>query len=166
MSQVCVDTHILIWGVKEQSEPGQEEMIPKAKELLKRCERDGKLILVPSIVVAEFLTGIPPSVHGEVLELLSGWCQIQPFDALCASVFAKLWQEKTALGVVADIRKDNVATRQELKADCMIVSTAVANKSETICTHDTALMRFAQGSVVCRQIPEYPIQGKLAIEIG
>jgi len=42
MKKVCLDTHILIWGVKGESTPGQEDMISKAKQFFKWLENGAK----------------------------------------------------------------------------------------------------------------------------
>ena len=54
-SIVCLDTQIVIWGVKKQSTPDQSEMILRAEYLLEKFLSSGTKILVPSIVVAEIL---------------------------------------------------------------------------------------------------------------
>ncbi len=33
MKLVCLDTHVIIWGIVKQATPGQENMIQKAKNL-------------------------------------------------------------------------------------------------------------------------------------
>lgn len=51
MDLVCFDTQIIIWGVKRQATPGQEDNIDKAKYLINTCEENGIDIMVPSVVV-------------------------------------------------------------------------------------------------------------------
>jgi len=161
VTAVCIDTHVLIWGIKQSANQGQEDLIPRASELLSSCKKNNEMIIVPSVVAAEFLTGIPHRDHGQVIKLLSSFCHIQPFDANCASLHAKLWQEKQDSGIIQAMRSSDTATRQEIKADCMIVSTALANNARFIYTHDRGLTFFAQGSIECREIPNIPVQGEL-----
>jgi hypothetical protein len=62
MALICFDTNILIWGIKEQSGKGQEEIIPRAKDFISSLD-DETTVLIPSIVVAEILMPIPKELH-------------------------------------------------------------------------------------------------------
>jgi len=35
MAVVCLDSQILVWGIKQQATAGQEDMIPRANAFLK-----------------------------------------------------------------------------------------------------------------------------------
>ena len=63
MSLVCFDNHVLVWGIKEQATPGQEDMIPRTKAFISKLQNDKVHVLIPSVVVAEFLMPIPPDMH-------------------------------------------------------------------------------------------------------
>ncbi len=91
MKTVCLDTHILIWGIKEESSPGQENMIPKAKLFLKWLDDNGIMAIIPSVVIGELLMPVPPEKHDEVYGILNKF-RIASFDAAAASCFAKIWQ--------------------------------------------------------------------------
>ena len=56
---VCLDTMILIWGVKRESTPGQELKIKNAVAFLKDLEEQGAQIIIPAPVLAEVLTRVP-----------------------------------------------------------------------------------------------------------
>lgn len=43
------------WGVRRVATPGQEDMIPRAVALFAQCEKNGDLIMVPTIVLGELL---------------------------------------------------------------------------------------------------------------
>ena len=81
MKQICVDNHILLWGLREIATEGQEDMIPRTKRFLKDCEEQTTRILVPSVVLAELLTAIEPKHHALTTNLLEKGFSIAPFDA-------------------------------------------------------------------------------------
>ncbi|MGO8751350.1 MAG: hypothetical protein ACLQNE_35840 [Thermoguttaceae bacterium] len=51
----AIDTGVLIWGVRQIASPGQEDLIPRCVRLIKELS-EGGAIMVPSIVLAEYLT--------------------------------------------------------------------------------------------------------------
>jgi predicted nucleic acid-binding protein len=164
MKQVCVDNHVLLWGLREVATDGQEEMIPRTKQFLKDCEETSTRILVPSVVLAELLTAIEPKYHALTTNLLEKGFSIAPFDAAAAQAFAKLWQQRKESGLVDRIRAEDGATRQELKADCMIVAIALVRKAEAIYSHDGKLRKFSDGLVPVLEVPRLQEQPGLPFE--
>jgi hypothetical protein len=71
---------------------GQEDKILLAKRFIDNLSND-ELVLIPSIVIAEFLIPIPSDFHAMVLNLFTKKFIIAPFDALAASKFALIWQK-------------------------------------------------------------------------
>jgi hypothetical protein len=61
---------VLIWGVQERARSGQEEMIQRAKYLFGEFTQAQTKVLIPSIVVGEFVVGIPSDMHGIFLSKL------------------------------------------------------------------------------------------------
>ncbi len=163
MKHICLDTHVLIWGIREYAPIGQEEMIPKTKGFFEECKNNNTIIMVPSIVVGELLTAVDIQHHAMILNLLSSSFSLPPYDAQASAIFAKLWREKKESGVVKEIQNDLQATRQELKADCMIVATAIARKADVIYSHDAKLKKFANGSIEVLTIPSIPYQESLEL---
>lgn len=117
MKNICIDNHILIWGIREYAEPGQEDMIPRTKDFFQEYKKNHVKIMVPSVVLAELLTAVDPKFHAMIHNLIGSSFQIPPFDSAASTVFAKLWQERRDSGKIEQIRKELGATRQELKAD-------------------------------------------------
>lgn len=154
MNLVCFDTHILIWGVKQEAIPEQQEMILRAKHLIEKCEEQKKKILVPSIVVAELLIKVEPSKHERFIKLMEKRFIVPPFDVQAASYFAQIWQNNKQLR--NSLMNDGVVTRKELKADSMIVATAVARKAWCIYSMDPHIKKFANGYVEVLDVPELP----------
>jgi len=153
METVCLDTHILIWAIKEQASPGQEDMVSKAQRFLKQLESQKIIVLVPSIVVAEILMPVPPELHAMVINLLDRSFVIPPFDLQASTNFAKIWQNRQHQGIVEELQRNHQAKREELKADCMIVAIAITRGSECIYSYDNKLKLFAKGYIEVREIP-------------
>lgn len=161
MKSVCVDNHILIWGIKEHAEPGQEEMIPRTKAFFEDCRKNNIRIMIPALVLAELLTAVDPKMHAMIHNLIRSSFQVPPFDSAASAIFAKLWQERKESGTVEKIRNELGATRQELKADCMIVATSIAHKADALYSHDNKLRNFANGSIPVLEIPKKQFQESL-----
>lgn len=164
MKLVCVDTHILIWGVRERAEDGQEPMIHRTKAFIEWCRSNKTTIMVPSIVVGELLTAIEPEHYAMVVNLLESGFDLPSYDAKAATLFARLWREKQESGLVATLQTEMQATRQELKADCMIVATAITRNAQVLYSHDGKLKKFANGNIEVREIPELQHQEVLQLE--
>ena len=60
---VCLDTHVIIWGIKEEASPGQENMVQRAKSYIRHQVNQGVDLMIPAPVVAEAL------IRGEVDDL-------------------------------------------------------------------------------------------------
>jgi predicted nucleic acid-binding protein len=148
MGLVCFDTHMIIWGIQGlNGTPGQEERIKKAEYLISLCEKDDVTIMVPSIVLAEVLCALDTRLHAEVAKLMNYRFMVPPFDGQAALQFAKIWQNKKP---IPDI------SRQEMKADYMIIATALARKAECIYSEDKKLKNFAQDYIEVKPLPALP----------
>lgn len=154
MSLVCFDTQVVIWSVKGEAKPGQEDMIPKARHLLQKCEDEGIKIVIPSIVIAELLSGLNPERHNDFSRTMQKRFIVPPFDTMAAAYFAKIWRSKKQIR--QELTDTKMATRAEMKADSMIVAIAVAHKVSCIYSHDEPLKKFAKGFVDTRELPEAP----------
>jgi predicted nucleic acid-binding protein len=150
---VCLDTHILIWGIKEEASPERVEMIPRAKYLFSEFTKAHTKALIPSVVIGEFLLRIPASMHITVLNLMREIFITAPYDLQAAARFASLWQERSANNLIKDLQDELQATRAELRADCMIVATAITHKASCIYSHDRKLKAFAGNAISVIELP-------------
>lgn len=69
MKRVCLDNHILIWGVRGYATPGQEDRVERARDLFVELDESDAQVIVPAVVVAEFLAGVPRARHQDLLEV-------------------------------------------------------------------------------------------------
>ncbi len=150
MDLVCFDTQIIIWGVKKQATIGQENNIEKAKYLIKLCEQDKIDVIVPSVVVAEILCGLEPDSRNPFVELMHHRFIAPPFDTQAALQFAHIWRNKR------QIQGEIGISRAEMKADFMIIATAVVRGAECIYSEDVGLKKFAQDYIDVRPLPNIP----------
>lgn len=149
---ICLDTQILIWGVKEDASPGQEAMVEKAKMFVRAATENGDSLLVPSVVVGELLMRIPEDLHVMTINLIRRGFMTAAYDLEAAAVFARLWQERTEDGVIEELRAAG-ATRSEMKADCQIVATALASNAASLVSHDRGLKKFAGNEIKVIELP-------------
>lgn len=161
MKLVCLDNHILIWGIRESATSGQERMVHRAKAFIDDCFSNGTQLVIPSVVMGEMLTDIPAREHQLVINLMVKGFFLAPYDIKAAAVFAKVWKENKDSGLTQSIRNELMATRQELKADAMIVATAISLNCEAIYSYDEKLARFAGNRIPVRKMPELEIQAEM-----
>ena len=155
MKVVCLDTHVLIWGIKEEAEPGQEEMILRAKALLAKLDEEKVPVVIPSVVLAELLMNIPKSEHELIIKKIEKRFIISSFDARTSSCFADLWYRKK------EIRKEEPkCTRDHLKADLMIVASAITAGSDHIYSCDDHVSKASANQITCTDLPKADAQLK------
>lgn len=159
--RVCLDTNVFVWGIREVASPGQEDQVSKAKALLKSLEEQGATIVIPAVVVGEILVALPEEMHAMAINLMDKAFVVAPFDIACAGKFAKLWHERTQDGTVDELLGDEGVTRKMLKADCLIIATAIQNGVDVLYSHDGPLRRFAEGNLRCEDIPVVEVQQDL-----
>jgi predicted nucleic acid-binding protein len=137
VKRVCLDNHILIWGVRGYATPGQEDRVERARDLIAELDEADAQVIIPAVVVAEFLAGVAKPQHTPLLEVLNRRFQIPPFDVRTAAVAAELWRD------AADRSPSLKALVQEtfpgiekakIKADLMILATALVRKAEILYT--------------------------------
>jgi hypothetical protein len=158
---VCIDTHVLMWGVQEYATDGQEEMIDRTKRFLRWLEGLGTQILIPTPIIAEFLMDVPSKHHATITNLLEANFIVAPFDTQAASYFARMWQEKRDQGVIDEMKAAG-KTREVIKFDAMFVSIAVARKAARIYSQDhNGVAKFAAGYIDVDDIPDIPEQPNL-----
>lgn len=157
MNLVCLDTHILIWGIKEESTSGQEHMVTKAKLFFRWLDEEGIKAVIPSNVIAEFLMLIPHEKHGEVINHFNKNFIVVPFDTAAASCFAKIWRERNDDGTIERLKKEGT-TKAKITFDCQIIATAITRGALCIYSYDEDLTKFANRYIEVKQMPDIPDQ--------
>ncbi len=156
MSSVCLDNNILIWGIRGISTPGQEGMISRTQALFEDLDASDAHIMVPAVVVSEFLTGLPKAQHQSLLEVLNRRFELPPFDVRTAAVAAGLWRDAAERNPQfrEELKEAFPGTQKvKIKADIMILATALVRKADILYTHDGPLRTIADGLIEVRDLP-------------
>ncbi len=154
MKPVCFDTHIVMWAVQDESQPEHAEFAQRAKYLLRRCFDGGVKVIIPAVVMAELMAVLEPSQYANFVQTMQKRFIVAPFDLQATMHYAQIWQLKQAWR--EDTLRKNQATGEELRTDCLIVSTAVANQVSCLYTHDDRLRQFAHNVIETRGMPQLP----------
>jgi predicted nucleic acid-binding protein len=160
---VCVDNHVLIWGIEQKARSNQQEMISRTKRFIDSLSKDDIKAIVPAVVLSEFLMPIPPKEVGQYLNIINQYLMVVPYDAVAAMEFARIWQSKTEQKVIEKLRNEEGIGKNHLKIDSMIVATAVTRKATCIYSHDGGLKKFAEDYIEVKEIPDLPSQQSLLI---
>lgn len=153
--KVCFDTHILIWGIKEECEKGDERQIPRAKMLIEQCK--GKVdIIIPTPVLAEILSGTSDRTkQNAVSEFCYKRALVASFDVPAAKLYARHWP------LVKQLRSEQIG-REHMKFDLMIASIALAQKCQCIYSLDQQMQSIGEsGLIEVRGLPDGSYQPEL-----
>ncbi len=132
---VAVDSMTLVWGIREE---GTEEQCLRAKWLFEQFTKRQTQVVLPSVVVSEYLTPVEPQAHAMVIAQLEDRFIIQPFNVHCASIAAHLYQRGMKMRA-----KGEPGGRALLRADTMIIATAKAFGAEVLYTGDAGCRELA-----------------------
>lgn len=157
MNKVCLDTNVLIWGIRKAASQEQQHMINHTTKFIEYLKQGNTNIIIPSVVVGEFLSGTQSKEHACVLQKISSLFDVVDFDSHAALIFSRLWQTKKSFHKTLDI------PRNEMKADLMIVACAISSGSEVLYSHDKGLRELCKGEIEGRDIPKMDHQITLDI---
>ena len=154
---VCLDTHVIIWGIKEEASPGQENMVQRAKSYIRHQVNQGVNLMIPAPVVAEAL------IRGEVDDLrtirtiIESSFFIPAFDSPAAFLAAELERSR---GVVELLEQGQVP-RSHIRIDTQIAAIAITQNADMIISHDRYMRTIAQNRIQVIEIPDIPEQENL-----
>lgn len=144
---VCIDSQIFIWGIKTQSSPTQQEMIPKAKSFIEWLDENDYKLLLPVPMLAELLSPVPALDQPKIMALIDKRFQIASFDSLAAYKCAELIHLSLTTQELIEYRKQHSVPKNKIKFDCMIAAIAITRKATCIYSEDEGLKRFAAGQI-------------------
>jgi len=154
MAIVCFDTHVVIWGIKEEASSSQQDMIERAKELIRQCEAQEDTVVIPALVVGEVLCNLPVASQPSLWQALNDNFIIAPYDARAALHNAQIWQEQAT---VRQTLRSQETPRQAIKTDITILATALAYNCEILYTEDNDLAQLADRYIKVKKISDVPI---------
>ena len=143
MKLVCLDTNIVIWGIKKEATPGQEKNITRAVRLIENIHQRGDHVMIPSVAVSEALVLCDPQRRVEIASLISENFFVPPFDMAAATCGAEIQKMKKAHDLGTN-RHEQIGKNHYVTCDCMILATAVTRHATKLYTHDGPLLEFAR----------------------
>lgn len=147
---IYLDTHTLIWGIQKICSTGQELMKDKALSFIKSSLAENASFMISSVVLGEFLAGIPEASHRDFLNSLSRNFIIVPFDTSAALEAAKLSQKH-----FHSLKKE-YGSRNILKDDIKILASALVYKPTEIILNDNKFLDLAKQYLKASELPEIP----------
>lgn len=135
-----MDSQTLAWCVRREGvQSPTPDQIQRAEWLLEELAEMNAQLILPSIVVSEYLVPIDPARHAAVIASMSKRFLIKPFDVHCASLAARLFAHGKAN------RPQNIPMGREcVRSDAMIIATAVVHNAKLFYTDDGDCLKLAK----------------------
>lgn len=136
----------LVWGIRRRGDP---KKVKHARYLFESLDKEKAQIIVPSIVVMEFVVPCKtPKERDDVIARMRSRFLIAPFDAKDAALAANLWCDgKNAR------QMNKSGARVCLKADALIIATALGHGAEVFYTDDDDCFNMAQKVMRAKRLP-------------
>ena len=154
---VCLDTHVIIWGIKEEATQGQEEMVQRAKSYIRHQDEQGIDIMVPAPVVAEAMIRGDIDQLRTIRTIIEGSFFIAAFDSPAAFLAAELERGRGA----AKLLEEGEVPRSHIRIDAQIAAIAIVQNAKEIISHDPHMRTVAQNRIPVIELPDIPEQGNL-----
>ncbi len=147
---VAVDSMALVWGIRKEGTATERS---RARWLFEQLDNEGAQVLIPSVVLAEYLTLVDPKKHRDVIAELSTRFIIPPFDVQCASLAAEPFVEGKQ-----SRQMDEPGARKCLRADCLIVATAAVHGARILYSGDGKCRNLAAAApnLQAQDLPTIP----------
>lgn len=130
-------------------------MIAKAKFLIQRCQNEKTQAIISAISLAELLSGTSSEEQMRYYEVINRRFRVVLFDGIAAIQFARMWpQWKERRKQAAESLGIESISREEVKADYMIIATAIAVGANCIYSDDAKLRKFAEGNIQALPLPD------------
>jgi len=150
MNKVCLDNQILGWGISRNGIESPKEKELQAIKFFDELSKNNFTIIIPTIVLSEFLAPINPQDHDDYILLLSEFAQFSTFDIDASKILAKILFEK--YDALKEIQEKGNIPKQKLKVDVQIVATAMANDCDEIYSEDEEIPKIADGYIISKRM--------------
>jgi len=151
--KVCLDTQIMIWGIKDQFTPNRKEIAEKAKHFVKKLNDENTKIVIPSVVLAEMMSNVPEDERSKVLNCFTKNFQIQPFDARTALIYADRYYKKY-FDPLTGHETIMEGSRETIVADLMVVASAKAADVDVLYSEDSDVHKLSKEFIKASRIPD------------
>ena len=146
---VSLDSMTLVWGIRKK---GQPDKVKHARYLFELLEKEEAQIIIPSVVIAEFVIPFKTRKEREdVIARMRDRFLIASFDARDAILAAELW---VAGKSGRQMKKDDA--RVCLRADSLIIATAYNHGARVFYTDDGDCFNMASKVMEAKRLPTIP----------
>lgn len=154
VKKICLDSQILIWGIKNESIKNRDHMKEKATNLISSLAKNSSFtIIVPSVVIMELLMPCPLIDHINIIKEINSRFNPTPFDVAAAKAAAHVWQSKQSDSTINQL-KIGGTIKSKIKVDCQIIGTAISRNMDCICSEDAGLKKLAVGLIEVKTMDE------------
>lgn len=141
---------MLVWGVRQTG--GTPTQLKRARWLFELLNGENAQIVVPAIVLAEFLVPIPEPERFATASRIASRFLVFPFDVACVTIAASLFVWGLEHG-----KKGRPNVRNVLRSDAYIVATAKIAGVERFYSHDKGCLKMAKSAgMTAFDLPEAP----------
>lgn len=156
---ISLDSQCVFWGVQRKASPGSEKMLVKAGRLLGHLDSRRVRAIVPSVVMSEFLAGIPAEYQEKSLEVMIRRFIIPTFDVAAAALAGRIWADQEHIKALR--AEDYEGRRQKLKLDVCILATAIVAGATVIISHDKGFKKLCGSRAEVCTLDEYKLEDDL-----
>ena len=140
---ICLDNNALIALCQTNPQPSSVTHRDRLRAFVR--DRLGERIMVPAIVLAEYLFPFADADHQTEFDaVLKASVHIAEFNLITAEVSANLGRRFAAGRSLGQVARDLGTDRVVLKADLLIVATAVQHNVDAFVTADKAAHELAK----------------------
>jgi len=140
--------------MKGHVQPGREDMIARARSLIKQSRQRKIPLMIPSIALAEYLADFEEGDQSAQRDQFAKGFFIAPFDTKAAWCAGEIF-DRERMRVV----RENGTPRQSVHADLKIIATAISHGASCIYTDNVRDFRsLANGKIIVEELPEPPSQ--------
>ena len=150
---VCIDTHIFLWGLKRNRyAPNPPELLERCDLLFKKLDKEKCRLFVPTVVMGEAMVLLNETERISLLySLAEKELRLASFDLKAAQHFAII--QSRNLDIVKKMKEDKNYTAKHIKADIMIIASALSVDADLIYSNDAGLIKLARGFIDVYEVP-------------
>ncbi len=148
----CFDTNTLIFAVEPASGPHVSDHCRRVRHLLERLRDEKTPVMLPVLVLCEFLCKYPPEDHERVRSALADDYLLIDVTPQVASQAAVLHHEGCAKALAA-----GGVPRQQVKYDQLIAATAVVAGAKEVISEDRDYAQLSGGRLKWTKVSDLPL---------
>ncbi len=154
---VAIDAMALAWGVRKDPTATAEQLM-RAEWLFDMLDEIEAQIIVPTVVLSEYLVPIDPSKRQASIAEASQRFLIAPFDVRATALAAELFLKGKAMrGIGATPGVPGIpGERNLLKNDTIVIATACTAGASVLYTHDGQCRELARHCMAAEDFPTGP----------